>query len=1057
MSIRCSRGRGRAFASRPLSMILAAGAAVSAAALAGQASAQYVWTGGSTGNFNDATKWLSPPGVPVSGASTTLSFRPGNNVAAITATQNIGTPFQVNGMTFGAMSMPNAMTINGTAGNAFQLVGPSATYTLQGSGNTTFSATGATTQLATNLTFAGSGMGNVVFSGAISETGGSRSITIANSGPTHASGLVTLSVASSFTGGVTLDGGNMALGGFTGAGMGTGPFTVTANGGVLAPVSSSIVPTVPSMTLNGQLRLLPVSVGLTVGATNLLQGGGPLLINGATINGLLLNSNSSGYTGSVTCDRFDLPQMTSSASGVQLGGAAGALQGVGTYNIRAGNTLWANNASSGAPANNDRIANSATINLSSGILQVGGTGTSSSAQSNVTEVVGTVNGAGFSTLTAITNTGSTRSSVVNVNSSLSRADRGTFLFRGANLGGGAGSLVPNATLNGDGSQNFDGTAATGYIVLPAATGAGLVGGGGAAATSTISILPYAVGDAATNNAGAGTTWVTLDAIAGSASLSVRPLATAEYAADLVSGATTNARVTAATANNGTETVNSLIIASNGVVDGSVTGTGTLNVTSGAIMASTTNASGGTSISNAIAFGAAEGQIFTPGFGGLTISGNMTGTGGLTKSGGGTTNNTLFLTGDNTGLTGQLTVNSGSINFNSASALPGTGTIVTNGTSVSTSGAGINLLYSGATPLNLTRDIAANSGWTTVKALDAGAAGTVTLAGQISGNGAVSLQANGGSDIWIPHTSNTYTGPTSISSSGGKIHIAGDESLGNGGALNLAGTLVLEGDWTTARHINNGGMTIDTNGHDATLNGPMTNFTGGSITAQFNNAALNKTGAGTITITSNANALGGPINVNGGTMLINGTIAGSATNAVSVASGAVLGGSGTIYRNISVASGGTLSPGNSPGVLTQYGNLTLQSGSAFLAELNGPTAGNGAGDYDRMVVNGTVTLTDSTLATSLGFAPSFFDVFFVLTNDGTEAINGVFGGLSEGATVNLGTWAGNPYTATISYLGDSATGNTSGGNDVVLYNIIPTPGAAGLLALGGLAAIRRRRR
>ena len=61
-------------------------------------------------------------------------------------------------------------------------------------------------------------------------------------------------------------------------------------------------------------------------------------------------------------------------------------------------------------------------------------------------------------------------------------------------------------------------------------------------------------------------------------------------------------------------------------------------------------------------------------------------------------------------------------------------------------------------------------------------------------------------------------------------------------------------------------------------------------------------------------------------------------------------------------------------------------------------------------------------------------------------------------LHLGAVAGNPFTAQISYTGNFTTGLVNGsGNDVVLYNVVPAPGAAaGLLGLGALLITRRRR-
>jgi outer membrane autotransporter protein len=83
--------------------------------------------------------------------------------------------------------------------------------------------------------------------------------------------------------------------------------------------------------------------------------------------------------------------------------------------------------------------------------------------------------------------------------------------------------------------------------------------------------------------------------------------------------------------------------------------------------------------------------------------------------------------------------------------------------------------------------------------------------------------------------------------------------------------------------------------------------------------------------------------------VNGAIASSA---VTVATGATLGGTGTV-GGTTIQSGGTLAPGNSIGTLNFNGNLTLAAGSTYTVEVS-PTAA------DRTVVSGTASL-NGTLA------------------------------------------------------------------------------------------------
>ena len=110
-------------------------------------------------------------------------------------------------------------------------------------------------------------------------------------------------------------------------------------------------------------------------------------------------------------------------------------------------------------------------------------------------------------------------------------------------------------------------------------------------------------------------------------------------------------------------------------DGSVTGDGTLNITSGAILRQSAMPPPPRTTSPSAVPRAwsppANTQV-------LKLSGNLTGTNGLTKCGA-TSLGTVVLSGDNSGLTGTLTMNAGTLQFNSAQAFPGgSDAIVVNG-------------------------------------------------------------------------------------------------------------------------------------------------------------------------------------------------------------------------------------------------------------------------------------------------------------------------------------------------------------------------------------------
>ena len=158
----------------------------------------------------------------------------------------------------------------------------------------------------------------------------------------------------------------------------------------------------------------------------------------------------------------------------------------------------------------------------------------------------------------------------------------------------------------------------------------------------------------------------------------------------------------------------------------------------------------------------------------------------------------------------------------------------------------------------------------------------------------------------------------------------------------------------------------------------------------------------------------------------------------------LSGTGTV-GDLTASTGGTVSPGNSPGIL-YAGDTNLGSGSTLAIEINGDTVGSG---YDQLNVTGTVSLS-GLLSISLGYTPVENTLFFILANDDVDAVTGTFAGLANESWFNVGS-----QLFRISYFGDSGSSSFTGGNDVVLM-AVPEPRAALLGGLGLLALLRRRR-
>ncbi len=321
----------------------------------------------------------------------------------------------------------------------------------------------------------------------------------------------------------------------------------------------------------------------------------------------------------------------------------------------------------------------------------------------------------------------------------------------------------------------------------------------------------------------------------------------------------------------------------------------------------------------------------------------------------------------------------------------------------------------------------NGGTRTVGVADDTDLGVDLRIGAIIANGAIT---KAGAGTLALAGDNTYTGETTIDA--GRIRAESNNAFGDAatsrtisfdfspvlelsGSITLPATKSLSFSGSSDRIVNVSGsnrilgsVSVE---HDSNLNvasGSRLDLDGAVSSAAW----VYKTGSGTLAFGGISPSFTGRTFVNAGTLLVNGSLAG--TDLVPVSSGATLGGSGTVPA-ITVASGATLAPGTSPGILSS-GNVAFSSGSTFSVELNGTTVGT---QYDQLDVTGTVDLGSATLSVSLGFAPTSGDTFNIINNDGSEAITGTFNGLAEGATFTIGADA-----FQISYLGGT-------GNDVVL--------------------------
>ncbi|MGO3891627.1 MAG: autotransporter domain-containing protein [Paenalcaligenes sp.] len=329
---------------------------------------------------------------------------------------------------------------------------------------------------------------------------------------------------------------------------------------------------------------------------------------------------------------------------------------------------------------------------------------------------------------------------------------------------------------------------------------------------------------------------------------------------------------------------------------------------------------------------------------LNWQGAISGAGGLTKTGAGT----LVLDRANS-YAGVTTLTAGTVQIDADSAL-GTAN------SVAFSGGGL------ATTASFTsaRDFNLNKAGT----IDVATGTTLGVTGTVAGAG--DLRKTGQGTLQLTNTANAYgntlvqegTVEASSASISGSIANAGTVILNEAADVsftghvlalnNQAGQMIKQGqghltlagqsalDWhieagqvSSAAERFTGNAEIDA-GASLALNQAVAAHYAGQLSGA---GSLQKQGQGLLQLTGDSSAFTGSVTIEAGRLAVNGKLGGSQT----VGNGAFLGGNGTIGSGVgstlTVAQGGTLSPGNSIGTLTIDGDLALQTGSRFDVEVD----------------------------------------------------------------------------------------------------------------------------
>lgn len=427
---------------------------------------------------------------------------------------------------------------------------------------------------------------------------------------------------------------------------------------------------------------------------------------------------------------------------------------------------------------------------------------------------------------------------------------------------------------------------------------------------------------------------------------------------------------------------------------------------------------------------------------LAFSGTISSGAGvrMTKTGGGT----LSIDSDNgAGFNGVTTINGGVLAIGNDKAL-GSGLLTINGgevdlfgdisvanaISVATAGTSIRNT-SGANRLNGAIDLFNDV------TIDVAASSALLFGGVISeGSLNRSLTKTSSGTLQLSGT-NTYNGGTNIQA--GQLRVLNSQATGTSGTVTVASGASFRQS-SSSYTLPSGGLLIGDNAGTATyliatsqaytLNGSVT-LVGPTNFAIFTTGSLNVTGVigGSASLALANNSTGtlklsatstytGSTSVSAGTLRVDGDI--SSSSAVSLGGG-TLTGNGTIPNVF--ATGGTVFPGNNPGIL-HSGSVTLGSNTTFSTVLDGTVAGTG---YSQLIATGAVDLGGATLQESLsGYTPGVGDKLTILKNNSGSPITGTFGGLPEGATFTL---FGSTFS--ISYVGGVNH------QDVVLSYVVST--------------------
>lgn len=262
--------------------------------------------------------------------------------------------------------------------------------------------------------------------------------------------------------------------------------------------------------------------------------------------------------------------------------------------------------------------------------------------------------------------------------------------------------------------------------------------------------------------------------------------------------------------------------------------------------------------------------------------------------------------------------------------------------------------------------------------------TLVIAGKIVGN-TRSLKGrifNAGNVVFDQSDDGTYAGQiTGLGGSEGAMVKRGTGRLVLAGASTLDWTIE-QGTVVSSANRFTGDLAIEAGGEFVFDQRTAGSFSG----AIAGTGALSVSGGGRLLITGDATAFRGLTEVEDATLLLGSSLGGSAR----IGRAGRLGGSATIGTGagstVTIAAGGTIAPGYSPGIITVNGNLVIEADARYEVETGSASIGS-----DLIRVTGEARINGGTVihvSTSGGFDPS--TAYQILTAD--AGVTGRFAGV-----------------------------------------------------------------